>query len=125
MTQNYTRQVRLLCQDKDELEDELKKLQQLNQNLEEQPIKVTDAFSEYRHDDIDSKNERDSPRIQVGNLQIEAKMLQKENTILSEIRSSRIMVYKITELEEKCSMTFDTIEVKDDIIATLQSDLAT
>jgi hypothetical protein len=125
VTQNYTRQVRLLCQDKDELEDELKKLQQLNQNLEEQPIKVTDAFSEYRHDDIDSKNERDSPRIQVGNLQIEAKMLQKENTILSEIRSSRIMVYKITELEEKCSMTFDTIEVKDDIIATLQSDLAT
>jgi hypothetical protein len=35
------------------------------------------------------------------------------------------MAYKIAELEEQCSMTFDTIEVKDDIIATLQSDLAT
>jgi hypothetical protein len=124
-TQALQRQVRQLCQDKDELEDELKKLQQLNQNLEEQLIKVTDAFNAYRHDAIDSKNERDSLRIQVGNLLIEAEMLQKENAILSEIRSSRIMAYKIAELEEQCSMTFDTIEVKDDIIATLQSDLAT
>ena len=52
-------------------------------------------------------------------------MLQKENAILSEIRSSRIMAYKIAELEEQCSMTLETIEVKDDIIQTLQSDLAT
>ena len=52
-------------------------------------------------------------------------MLQKENDILSEIRSSRIMANKIAELEEQCSMTLETIEVKDDIIQTLQSDLAT
>ena len=35
------------------------------------------------------------------------------------------MAYKIAELEEQCSMTLETIEVKDDIIQTLQSDLAT
>ena len=51
-------------------------------------------------------------------------MLQKENAILSEIRFSRIMAYKIAELEEQCSMTLETIEVKDDIIETLKSDLA-
>ena len=115
-TQGYARQVRQLCQDKDELEDELRKLQQLNQTKEEELIKVRDAFREYRNDAIDSKNERDSLRIQVGDLQIEAEMLQKENAILSEIRSSRIMAYKIAELEEQCSMTLETIEVKDDII---------
>ena len=123
-TQGYARQVRQLCKDKDELEDELRKLQQLNQTKEEELIKVTDAFREYRQDAIDAKNERESLRIQVGDLQIEAEMLQKENAILSEIRSSRIMAYKIAELEEQCSMTLETIEVKDDIIETLQSDLA-
>ena len=90
-TQGYARQVRQLCKDKDELEDELRKLQQLNQTKEEELIKVTDAFREYRQDAIDAKNERESLRIQVGDLQIEAEMLQKENAILSEIRSSRIM----------------------------------
>jgi hypothetical protein len=34
------------------------------------------------------------------------------------------MPYKIADLEEQCSMTLEVIEVKDDIIETLQSDLA-
>ncbi len=63
-------------------------------------IKVTDVFRVYRQDAIDTKIERESLRIQVGDLQIETEMLQKENAILSEIRSSRIMAYKIAELEE-------------------------
>ena len=155
-TQGYARQVRQLCQDKDELEEELRKLRQLNQGKEEELIKVTDALRKYRQEAIDSKRfvddklddkgymieqyilktenslgndalvtERDSLRIQVGDLQIEAEMLKKENAILSVIRSYSVMTYKIAELEEQCSITLDTIEVEDDIIATLQSDLAT
>ena len=67
---------------------------------------------------------RNALNIQVGGLQIEAEMLQKENAILlSEIRAPRTATY-IAELEEQCSITLDTIEVKDDIITTLQGDLA-
>ena len=88
----------------------------------EQYILKTEYLSKQNDQLITARN---ALNIQVGDLQIEAEMLQKENAILlSEIRAPRTVTY-IAELEEQCSITLDTIEVKDDIITTLQGDLAT